>query len=78
MAKEAVKREGVAVMTEPKPNQHPLNEGCFFCATDNELLRGIGLADDGKPWTGRTLHMQVPMSFCPHMTAEETSDDARR
>lgn len=47
-------------------NQHPLNEGCFFCATDEELLSGIQGFDEGKPWEGRTLHMQVPESFCPH------------
>lgn len=56
-------------------SQHPLDEGCFFCATDDELLRGVELNDEGKPWDGRTLHMQMPPTFCPHMNAADTEID---
>jgi hypothetical protein len=57
-------------MSDTNPTQHPLNEGCFFCATDAELSRGVRLADEGKPWDGRTLHMDKPESFCPNWTAK--------
>jgi hypothetical protein len=38
------------------------------------LLHGISLHDEGKPWDGPTVHMQVPESFCPHF-AEQPSVD---
>lgn len=43
-----------------KPPQHPQDEGCFFCATDRELL--AGLAGEELP---RILHMQLPAAACP-------------
>jgi hypothetical protein len=55
-------------MPDTNPTQHPLNEGCFFCATDSEMSRGVRLADEGKPWDGRFLHMDKTESFCPHWT----------
>lgn len=58
--------------TEPQQpaEQHPRNEFCFHCAPDDMLLHGISLHDEGKPWDGPTVHMQVPESFCPAMTQE--------
>ncbi|HEY9414071.1 MAG TPA: hypothetical protein VIQ30_04865 [Pseudonocardia sp.] len=44
--------------------QHPREDGCYFCATDQELLAGL----DGE--APRTLHMQLPVSACPFWDEE--------
>lgn len=54
---------------------HATNEFCFFCASDNLLLEGVGAALDGTPYTGPTVWMQKPMSFCPRVTPEELAED---
>lgn len=59
---------------------HAADEFCFFCASDDLLLQGVGTALDGTPYTGPTVWMQKPLSFCPRATAEDLSEDegARR
>lgn len=53
-------------MSDDQTAQHPLTEACFHCASDEEMSRGINRMDAGQPWDGRTIHWQVPESFCPH------------
>jgi hypothetical protein len=58
-----------------KPQQHPLDEKCFYCAPGEDLIRGLQLMDDGKPWDGPTIHMQTSRSFCPAL-GEDPEDES--
>lgn len=50
----------------PAVEFHSDEDGCYFCASDGELL--AGLAGKALP---RTLHMQLPPQACPHMNEED-------
>ncbi|MDI3315862.1 MAG: hypothetical protein QJR12_16780 [Mycobacterium sp.] len=61
-------------MTHDQTMQHPLDEMCFHCADDMEILRAIRYMDEGKPWDGRTIHWQVPENFCPYLNETNSEE----
>lgn len=58
------------------PDPHPLDEACFFCASDRELAATVPPFGVLSPQpstsrrTGRVIHMTLPMEACPFMTEE--------
>jgi hypothetical protein len=47
---------------EQKIIKHPVEDGCFYCATDTELAQAMGGTQ-----LRRTLHMSAPVQACPHV-----------
>lgn len=60
--------------TDPTPppayDIHPLDERCFYCASDGELSAALA----GRPHP--TIHMSTPPSACPHEAAAAFTEEA--
>lgn len=48
-------------------DQHSRDDRCFFCASDEELQRGLHGEER------RTIHMQTPEEACPYLLAAPTT-----
>lgn len=70
-------KKGSEMSDVDNPQQHPLDEKCFYCAPAEDLIRGLQLMDDGKPWDGPTIHMQTSRAFCPVIEQDSEPEDER-